>query len=50
MKKVGDVGPCGGSAGLLTVAGESCGPSFVAGILMMAVSFFSLLLPLSWAT
>ena len=44
MKKVGDVGELWRRAGLLTVAGRILRrPSFVLGIFMMAVAFFSLL-------
>ncbi len=50
MKEVGDVGALWRSAGLLTVAGRILRrPSFLLGIFMMAVSFFSLLFALSWA-
>ena len=50
MKKVGDVGALWRSAGLLTVAGRILRrPSFLLGIFMMAVSFFSLLFAFSWA-
>jgi multidrug transporter EmrE-like cation transporter len=49
MKKVGDVGALSRRAGLLTVAGQILRrPSFLLGIFMMAVSFFSLLFALSW--
>jgi hypothetical protein len=49
MKKVGDVEALWRSAGLLTVAGRILRrPSFLLGIFMMAVSFFSLLFALSW--
>lgn len=50
MKKVGDVGQLWRRSGPFTVAGRILSrPSFLLGILMMAVAFFSLLLALSWA-
>src|SRR6266567_7787427 len=50
MKRVGDVGALWRRAGLLTVAGRILrSPSFLLGILMMALAFFSLLFALSWA-
>ena len=50
MKKVGDVGQVWRSSGLMAVVGRILRrPSFVLGIVMMAVAFFSLLFALSWA-
>ena len=50
MKKVGDVGQVWRSSGLMAVVGRILRrPSFVLGIVMMAVAFFSLLFALSWS-
>ena len=50
MKQVGDVGELWRRAGVLTVAGRVLpNPSFLLGILMMALAFYSLLFALSWA-
>jgi drug/metabolite transporter (DMT)-like permease len=50
MKQVGDVGQLWRRAGLLTVTSRILrNPSFLLGILMMAVAFYSLLFALSWA-
>jgi hypothetical protein len=50
MKKVGDVGEVWRCSGLMAVVGRILRrPSFVLGIVMMAVAFFSLLFALSWA-
>jgi multidrug transporter EmrE-like cation transporter len=50
MKRVGDVGELWRRAGLLTVAGRILrSPSFLLGIFMMALAFYSLLFALSWA-
>lgn len=50
MKKVGDVGQLWRRSGLVTVAWHILRrPSFMVGIFMMAVAFFSLLFALSWA-
>jgi multidrug transporter EmrE-like cation transporter len=50
MKRVGDVGELRRRAGLLAVAACVCrNPGFFAGVLMMAVAFYSLLFALSWA-
>jgi multidrug transporter EmrE-like cation transporter len=50
MKCVGDVGELRRRAGLLVVAARVlCKPGFFAGVLMMAVAFYSLLFALSWA-
>ncbi len=50
MKKVGDVGDLRRRAGLVTVVWHILRrPSFMFGIFMMAVAFFSLLFALSWA-
>ena len=50
MKKVGDVGQVWRSSGLMAVVGRILRrPSFVLGIVMMGVAFFSLLFALSWA-
>ena len=49
MKQVGDVGDLWRRAGLLTVAGRVLrNPSFLLGILAMALAFYSLLFALSW--
>lgn len=49
MKQVGDVGELWRHAGLLTVAGRILrNPSFLLGILAMAMAFYSLLFALSW--
>jgi uncharacterized membrane protein len=49
MKQVGDVGALWRRAGLLTVAGRILrSPSFLMGIFMMALAFYSLLFALSW--
>ena len=49
MKQVGDVGALWRRAGLLTVAGRILrSPSFLLGIFMMALAFYSLLFALSW--
>jgi multidrug transporter EmrE-like cation transporter len=49
MKQVGDVGALLRRAGLLTVAGRILrSPSFLMGIFMMALAFYSLLFALSW--
>ena len=49
MKRVGDVGELWRRAGLVTVAGRILrNPSFLLGIFMMAVAFYSLLFALSW--
>jgi multidrug transporter EmrE-like cation transporter len=49
MKQVGDVGAFWRRAGLLTVAARILrSPSFLLGIFMMAVAFYSLLFALSW--
>jgi drug/metabolite transporter (DMT)-like permease len=49
MKQVGDVGELWRRAGLLTVAGRILrNPSFLLGILAMAMAFYSLLFALSW--
>src|ERR1700737_4961822 len=50
MKQVGDVGELWRRAGVLTGAGRVLrNPSFLLGILMMALAFYSLLFALSWA-
>jgi len=50
MKKVGDVGNLWRRSGLATVVWHILRrPSFMVGIFMMAVAFFSLLFALSWA-
>ena len=50
MKRVGDVGELWHRAGLLAVAGRILrSPSFLLGIFMMALAFYSLLFALSWA-
>jgi drug/metabolite transporter (DMT)-like permease len=50
MKQVGDVGELWRRAGVLAVAGRVLpNPSFLLGILMMALAFYSLLFALSWA-
>jgi drug/metabolite transporter (DMT)-like permease len=50
MKRVGDVGELRRRAGLLVVAARVLrNPGFFAGVLMMAVAFYSLLFALSWA-
>ncbi len=50
MKQVGDVGKLWRQAGILVVIGRTLrNSSFLLGILLMAVAFFSLLLALSWA-
>jgi multidrug transporter EmrE-like cation transporter len=49
MKQVGDVGELWRRAGLLPVAGRILrNPSFLLGILAMAMAFYSLLFALSW--
>jgi drug/metabolite transporter (DMT)-like permease len=49
MKKVGDLGELRRTAGLLTVVGRILQtPSFLLGICMLALGFFSLLIGLSW--
>jgi uncharacterized membrane protein len=49
MKKVGDLGELRRTAGLLTVVGRILHtPSFLLGICMLALGFFSLLIGLSW--
>src|ERR1700693_1690667 len=49
MKRVGDVGELWRRTGLLTVAGRILRhPSFLLGILAMAMAFYSLLFALSW--
>jgi drug/metabolite transporter (DMT)-like permease len=49
MKKVGDLGELRRTAGLLTVISRVLQtPSFLLGILMLALGFFSLLIGLSW--
>lgn len=49
MKQVGDVGELWRRAGLLIVAGRILrNPSFLLGILAMAMAFYSLLFALSW--
>ena len=49
MKQVADVGALWRRAGLLTVAGRILrSPSFLLGIFMMALAFYSLLFALSW--
>ncbi len=49
MKRVGDVGELWRRTGLLTVAGRILrNPSFLLGILAMALAFYSLLFALSW--
>ena len=49
MKQVGDVGAFWRRAGLPTVAARILrSPSFLLGIFMMAVAFYSLLFALSW--
>jgi len=50
MKRVGDVGELRRRAGLLAIAARILRtPVFFAGVLMMAVAFYSLLFALSWA-
>lgn len=50
MKQVGDVGQLWRRSGILTLAGRILrNPSFLLGLLMMAVAFYSLLFALSWA-
>ncbi len=50
MKQVGDVGELRRRAGALTVAGRVLhSPSFLLGVLTMALAFYSLLFALSWA-
>ena len=49
MKQVGDVGELWRRRGLFTVAGRILrNPSFLFGILAMALAFYSLLFALSW--
>jgi drug/metabolite transporter (DMT)-like permease len=49
MKKVGDLGELRKTSGLLTVVGRILQtPSFLLGICMLALGFFSLLIGLSW--
>lgn len=49
MKKVGDLGELRRTSGILTVIGRILNtPSFLLGILMLALGFFSLLIGLSW--
>lgn len=49
MKKVGDLGELRRTSGLLTVVGRILQtPSFLLGICMLALGFFSLLIGLSW--
>jgi len=49
MKKVGDLGELRRTSGLLTVVGRVLQtPSFLLGICMLALGFFSLLIGLSW--
>jgi len=49
MKKVGDLGELRRTSGLFTVIGRILHtPSFLLGILMLALGFFSLLIGLSW--
>jgi drug/metabolite transporter (DMT)-like permease len=49
MKRVGDVGELWRRSGLLKVSGRILSnPSFLLGIFMMAVAFYSLLFALSW--
>ena len=49
MKRVGDVGELWRRSGLLTVSGRILSnPSFLLGIFMMALAFYSLLFALSW--
>jgi len=50
MKQVGDVGKLWRREGLLTIASRIlCSPSFLLGIFVMALAFYSLLFALSWA-
>lgn len=50
MKQVGDVGELRRRTGLLSVAGRILrNPSFLLGVLVMALAFYSLLFALSWA-
>ena len=49
MKQVGDLGELRRSAGLLTVVGRVLrNPSFILGVCVLALAFFSLLVGLSW--
>ncbi len=49
MKRVGDVGELWRRSGLLTVSARILSnPSFLLGIFMMALAFYSLLFALSW--
>jgi drug/metabolite transporter (DMT)-like permease len=49
MKQVGDVGELRRRVGLFAVIGRTLGnPSFLLGVMAMAVAFFSLLFALSW--
>lgn len=49
MKRVGDVGELWRRSGLLKVSGRILSnPSFLLGIFMMALAFYSLLFALSW--
>jgi drug/metabolite transporter (DMT)-like permease len=49
MKQVGDVGDLWRRSGLGVVIGRTLGhPSFLFGLMAMAVAFFSLLFALSW--
>ena len=49
MKKVGDLGELRRTSGLLTMVGRVLQtPSFLLGICMLALGFFSLLIGLSW--
>jgi multidrug transporter EmrE-like cation transporter len=50
MKQVGDVGELWQRRGLLKAAGRIlCNPSFLPGIMVMGLAFYSLLFALSWA-
>ncbi len=50
MKQVGDVGELRRRAGVVAVAGQVLrNPSFLLGVLTMALAFYSLLFALSWA-
>jgi drug/metabolite transporter (DMT)-like permease len=49
MKKVGDVGELRKNRGLLNVVSRVLGtPTFILGVMAMAVAFYSLLFGLSW--
>ena len=49
MKQVGDLGELRRSAGLLTVVGRVLrNPSFILGVCVLALAFFSWLVGLSW--